>query len=165
MMPSPRYSDETGAVDRSELQAGRGVPRGLLSFWGSGPTAPSDRCGQRPKRRAMSSCWNGDTGMLACEAGARRVSQARGGQAFAGDTANMVTRSGNSQQFLEGVPLGLVMQPTNLYVCSIELRPNDLASPHTSRRTDEFIQNSSLNQLSRQARPPIHTYLTKRRVT
>ena len=70
----------------------------------------------------------------------KRVSQARGGQAFAGDRPNMVARSGNSQQFLKGFPLGLVMQRINLYVFSIELRPNDLASPRTSRRTDEFIQ-------------------------
>ena len=77
----------------------------------------------------------------------------------------MVARSGNSQQFLKGFPLGLVMQRINLYVFSIELRPNDLASPRTSRRTDEFIQNSNLNLLSRQARPLIHTYLTIRRVT
>jgi hypothetical protein len=103
--------------------------------------------------------------MLAGEAGARRVSQARGGQAFAGDLLNMVARSGNCQQFLKGFPLGLVIQRTNLYVFLIELRPNDLASPRMPRRTDEFIQNSNLNQLSRHARPLIHTYLTKRRVT
>ena len=70
-----------------------------------------------------------------------------------------------ASNFSKDFPLGLVMQRINLYVFSIELRPNDLASPRTSRRTDEFIQNSNLNQLSRHARPLIHTYLTKRRVT
>jgi hypothetical protein len=32
MMPPPRYSDNAGAIDAGELQAGQWPPPGLLSF-------------------------------------------------------------------------------------------------------------------------------------
>ena len=66
---------------------------------------------------------------------------------------------------LKSLGVNLALPTAMTHIGTIELRPNDLASPRTSRRTDEFIQNSNLNLLSRQARRLIHTYLTKRRVT
>jgi len=60
------------------------------------------------------------------------------GRACADDCLKIEAGGPNSQLFL---PANLAAQSQCPHITSVELRPNDLASPRTPRRTDDFPPN------------------------
>jgi hypothetical protein len=74
---------------------------------------------------------------LSLEAGAHPFSQPPAAE-LRRIPGKMVVCRPNSQLILKKPSPSLVERPANLYVGAIELRPNDLASPRDSRRTDDF---------------------------
>src|SRR5262249_33906529 len=75
------------------------------------------------------------------EAGAQSGLSATGGR---GDTDGLTTigvAGPNSQSFSYLGPAALAERAPMLYLCSIELRPNDLALPRNPRRTDDLPPN------------------------
>jgi hypothetical protein len=88
-----------------------------------------------------------------CRREHKPVSQPRAARADADGPFNMGIADAKASLFSHPCRAGLAEHALMLYVCPIEARPNDLASPRYTRRTNDLPPNLERNRAARLRQP------------